>query len=91
MYISIAEVLNKRLKEAVAEKHGHKVGLNWPASVVDPLNAKIDALNADGWDDEAARLSSVATLREAVVEHFPHIEAPKPPPKAKAKAQKGAK
>ena len=75
MYISICEVLNKRLKSAVAERHGHRVGLHWPASVVGPLESRIDALNQEGWEDEEAQLQAVADLREAVLNHFPHLEA----------------
>ena len=75
MYISICEVLNKRLKEAVAERHGHTVGLHWPTSVVVPLEERIEALDKEGWEDEEARLQSVSVLREAVLDHFPHIEA----------------
>ena len=98
MYISIAEVLNKTLKTAVAEKYGTVVGLNWPNTIVGPITARIDALNESAsWEDEEARQRDVAQLREDVLEHFPHTE-PQPEPKAepkakakaKAKAQKGA-
>ena len=76
MYISICEVLDKRLKEAVAERHGHRVGLHWPNTVINPINEKIDQLNdATNWEDASARLQSVADLREAVLANFPHLEA----------------
>ena len=96
MYISICEVLDKRLKAAVAERHGVEVGLNWPETVVAPLGAKIDNLNAAAeWDDEAELRQEIADLRADVVEHFPDIEPqpepeqpkPKPQPKAKKEAK----
>ena len=78
MYISICEVLDKRLKAAVADRHGVEVGLNWPETVVEPLAAKIDERNeAADWPDEAALRAEIAQLRSDVVEHFPfsHAEA----------------
>ena len=75
MYISICEVLDKRLKAAVAEQHGVEIGLNWPASVVEPLSAKIDERNAAAdWQDEAALRAEIAQMREAVVKNFPYSD-----------------
>ena len=99
MYISICEVLNKRLKAAIAERYGIEIGNAWPDTVADPLNAKIDSLNdAAVWEDEDELRQEIADLRADVVEHFPHIERQPEPeeteqtkPKAKAKAKKEAK
>ena len=93
MHISISEILNIRTKAAVQERHGVEVGLNWPITVVEPIADRIGELNdAAAWgDDEDKRQAEVATLRKAVVEHFPHIEPQpepeQPAPKAKAKTK----
>ena len=74
MHISICQILDKRLKEAVALNHGYTVGLHWPTSVVEPLEERIEALNQGGFDEGEVRLQ-VVDLRGAVIDHFPHLEA----------------
>ena len=87
MYISICEVLNKRLKVKVAEAHGHTVGLHWPTSVVNPLEERIDALNgkrAGKMTEALIGCMKSPYLREAVLDVLPPHRAPRRGPRRRS-------